>query len=326
MKFALHIEQFYDYMLALRRKNTAVKYRDGAIRFLKFLAQNNVRFDKLPVNVLSLFSEHLIHSGMKPSSVSVYVAGAKRFLIWSKNRGDTNLDVSSNVDLPRIVKLPPNALSQEHLLAFFALAARLPEPKRSALLLLPFCGLRSKEFLSLTLNSISKIRTKMPSDPSKTIEHLCFTVEGKGGDVRVVPLLPDGIPILMSYLRHWRRHVPGRFLFAYANGKAIPDRTVRHALTQICKRLRLERFSAHTLRRTYLTALQRAGMDHVSITKIAGHKSFQTTLNHYLEIHPEDLVKTMSSSGARLIENSDYAKNVDQASTDVLAFLKTRTT
>lgn len=324
MQFALQIEQFYDYMLALRRKNTAMKYRDGAIRFLKFLSQNGVRFDKMPVNVLSLFSEHLIHAGMKPASVSVYVAGAKRFLIWSKNRGETNLEVSSHVDLPRIAKLPPNALSQEHLLAFFALAARLPEPKRSALLLLPFCGLRSKEFLTLTLNSISKVKTKIPSDPNRTIEHLCFTVEGKGGDVRVVPILPDGVPILISYLKHWRRHVPGRMLFAYANGKAIPDRTVRHALTQICKRLRLTRFTAHTLRRTYLTALQRAGMDHVSITKIAGHKSFQTTLNHYLEIHPEDLVKSMSVSGARLIENSDYAKQVNQAGAEALAFLKNR--
>jgi site-specific recombinase XerD len=324
MQFALQIEQFTDYMLALRRKATAMKYRDGAIRFLGFLSKNGVRFDKMPVNVLSLFSEHLIHAGMKPSSVGVYVAGAKRFLIWSKNRGETNLEVSSHVDLPRVVNLPPNALKQEHLLAFFALAARLPEPKRSALLLLPFCGLRSKEFLSLTLNSVSKIRTRMPSDPTKTVENLCLTVEGKGGDVRVVPLLPDGIPILVSYLQNWRRHISGRHLFVYANGKPIPDRTIRHALTQICKKLKLERFTAHTLRRTYLTALQRAGMDHVSITKIAGHKSFQTTLNHYLEIHPEDLVQTMSSSGARLIENSDYAKQVDQASVDALSFLKNR--
>lgn len=66
MQFALQIDQFTDYMLALRRKATAMKYRDGAIRFLGFLSKNGVRFDKMPVNVLSLFSEHLIHAGMKP--------------------------------------------------------------------------------------------------------------------------------------------------------------------------------------------------------------------------------------------------------------------
>jgi integrase/recombinase XerD len=140
-----------------------------------------------------------------------------------------------------------------------------------------------------------------------------------------VPLLPDGVSILMSYLKQWRRHIPARGLWVYSDGHVVNERTLRLALADIRRQIGVKsRFTAHTMRRTYITTLQRSGLDVTTITKIAGHKSYQTTLDHYLEIHPEDLVGAVARSGARLIERGAYADKINAASTNVLEFLKHR--
>lgn len=322
---ALHIDQFYDYMRSVRRPNTALKYRDGATKFMGFLASNGIRFDKMPVNILSLFAQQLVYAKLKPASVNVYVAAAKRFLQWSYNRGDTSLQVSTHIDLPKVTKALPNALTQDHVKGYLALASRKPEPRRSALLLLPYCGLRANEILSLPLSSIVKVKASLDkSNPNHSATYLCFNVVGKGGDPRTVPILPDGSSLLISYLTNYRRHTTrSAFLFVDQNGRRLSDRTLRADVAEIRRKLGVaNRFTAHTLRRTYLTTLQRAGMDLASITKIAGHKSFQTTLSHYLEVHPEDLVNAAAKAGARLIERGAYADAVDKGAAAALEFLK----
>lgn len=321
----LQVTEFHDYIASVLTPNTAVKYRSAVMKFLDFLSRNGVRFDRMPVNILSLFSQFLVHQRLKPASVAVYVAGAKRFIEWSHRRGDTPMMVSASVDLPRITKMPPNALQQEHLIEYFKIAATLPEPKRSALLILPFCGLRMSELLSLAPASIKKVPVPIKSNGGRVTEFLCFEVRGKGGDTRVVPILPDGVSILIDYLKRWRRLIAGRGLWIYSDGRTINERTLRLEFVKIRKALGItRRFSAHTMRRTYITTLQKNGLDIATITKIAGHKSFQTTMDHYLEILPEDLVGAVASSGARLVERGAYADNANAAASKALNFLKNR--
>lgn len=325
---SMQIDAFFDYMRSVRRLNTARKYTQGAQKFLEFLARNGVRFDRMPSNVLSLYSEHLVHAGMRPASVVVYVAAAKRFLEWTRHRGEHNIQVAGMVDLPKVTKLPPNALKQDHLVAYLALAAREPEPRRTALLLLPFCGLRTFELLSLTYDSISKVQASFDrSKPDDKKDFLCLTVAGKGGDYRVVPLLPDGVGILIAYLKQWRNKISrgGRLLFVHPDGTKLSDRTLRDVMLKFRQKMGIKhRFTLHTMRRTYLNTLRRAGVDVATLTKIAGHKSFNTTLAHYLEIAPEEMAGAVGMTGARLIERSPYAAKVEQASNDVLSFLKNR--
>lgn len=322
---SIQIDQFYDYMRSVRRLNTAKKYRDGATKFLLFLSKNGVRFDRMPKNILSLFAESLVYAKLSPSSVAVYVAAAKRFVQWSNGRGETDIVVNTHIDLPKVHTPLPNALTPDHIKAYLALASREPEPRRTAMLLMPYCGLRAMELIDLPLNSIIKIKASLDkSNPAHRAEYLCFNVTGKGGEPRTVPILPDGVALLVAYLKNYRRLMPrSHYLFVHSDGRRLSDRTLRLAVSQVRSKLGIRsRFTAHTLRRTYLTTLQRAGMDLTSITKIAGHKSFQTTLNHYLEIRPEDLVNAMEKSGARLVERGAYAEAVSKGTQDALEFLK----
>lgn len=75
---------------------------------------------------------------------------------------------------------------------------------------------------------------------------------------------------------------------------------------------KVRRLTSHTLRRTYLTTLHRAGLDVATLTRIAGHESVQTTMKHYLEIRPEDTTGAVHKTGARLVPTGAYAQTVEQ--------------
>jgi len=322
------IDQFHAYILHLNNENTAGKYRLAAQKFVGFCAQNRLSIDALPRGILSFFSEALSYQGLAPSSVSVMTAGAKRYLKWLQDKGAINPTTFSSPDLPKITREAPNALKDHDLLAFFQYAAQCPEPARTALFLLPYCGLRTNELTHLWLQSIRKVQVKTLDGGS--VVHVCLTVKGKGGDFRTVPLLLDGKPLLMGYLNGWRAAQPGDYLFPMSDGTPISNRTVRHYVQWIREQLvkngkDVKRLTPHALRRTYITTLWRAGLDVPTLTKIAGHKNVQTTMMHYLEMQPEDMAGAVRNSGAMLVAKGPYADSVRAAQASIGEFLKSNT-
>lgn len=319
MDDGLSIAIFEQYLLGVRSKNTTIKYVQAAERFLEYCHSAGLSFDKLPPGVMNGFSSWLSRSGAAPRSVHVYVAGARRYLDWCRGRGET-IPALSRGDLPRIHNLgTPNALRDDVLMKYLSLANRLVEPARTCLLLLPYCGLRSEEMTTLSLRSIRKVGLQLRG--GGTQDHIVFAVRGKGGDVRVVPLLLDGPPLLASYLQGWRRTAgDGDWLFPLRGGP-IATRTVRYYVQKIREAIGpdgVKKLTPHTLRRTYLTTLWKAGLDVPTLTKIAGHKSVQTTMTHYLDIQPEDLASSIQRVGARLIQSESAAQSAASRVSGVL--------
>lgn len=318
------VDQFYTYVLRVNNQNTAVKYRLAAQKFVAFCAMNRLDIANLPSGVLNLFSEVLVSQNLAPNSVSVMTAGAKRYLKWLQDKGAIPSTHFSSPDLPKITHGTPNSLHDADLVEFFRWAARCPEPARTAILLLPFCGLRTEELTHLTLRSMRRV--DVPKAGGGTIGHVCFTVRGKGGDVRTVPLLLDGKPILVRYLEDWRNSQLGDYLFPTTDGSPVANRTIRHYVQWIREQMAKsghnpDKLTPHTLRRTYITTLWRAGLDVPTLVKIAGHKNVQTTVTHYLEVTPEDLVGAVSSRHVSLIPKGPYADSVRAAQGKVDTFL-----
>lgn len=319
------VDQFYAHIVRLNNENTAGKYRLAAQKFVEFCAYNRLTLDSLPRGVLTFFAETLTANGLAPSSVSVMTAGAKRYLKWLQDKGAIVPNLSSP-DLPKITRQIPNALKDEDLVAFFHYAAKCPPPVNTAILLLPYCGLRSNELTNLTLSSVRRI--DVPAANGGKVPHICFTVKGKGGDYRTVPLLLDGQPLLLQYLRGWRSTQRGEYLFpTEGDGSPISNRTLRHYVQWIREQMKASgrdhrRLTPHTLRRTYVTTLWKAGLDVPTLVKIIGHKNVQTTMTHYLEIQPEDLAGAVGRSGAYLIAKGQYADDVRDAQADIAKFLE----
>lgn len=319
------IDQFYAHILRLNNENTAGKYRLAATKFENFCGQFQLPLGDLPHGVLSLFSEVLVSQGLKPNSVAVMTAGAKKYLKWLQASGAIAPKNFMSPDLPRIKNAQPTSLRDEDLVAFFQLANACPEPARTAIMLLPFCGLRSDELTHLTLSSIKNF--EVPKTGGGTVSQICFYVEkGKGGDPRTVPLLLDGRKVLVDYLQDWRAAQFGEYLFPTSDGQPIANRTVRHYVQWIREQMTLagknpDKLTPHTLRRTYITTLWRAGLDVPTIVKIAGHKSVQTTMTHYLAVTGEDLAGAVRGKHISLMAKGPYADKVRSASNEIEQFL-----
>jgi len=320
------VDQFHAYILRLNNPNTAGKYRLAAQKFVAFCSQNRLDLQRLPPGVLTLFTEVLVSQQLAPNSVAVMSAGAKKFLKWLQANGTIEPANFTSPDLPRIKNAEPNSIGDADLLEYFRWGSRCPEPARTAILLLPFCGLRSEELLNLTLSSIKKY--EVPTIGGGTTGTLCFYVErGKGGDSRTVPLLLDGRPILVAYLTGWRSSQFGEYLFPAPDGLTpISTRTLRHYVQWIREQMIKagrdpNKLTPHTLRRTYITTLWRAGLDVPTLTKIAGHKSIQTTMQHYLAVQPEDLAGAVQNRHISLIAKGPYADAVRDAGNKVEQYL-----
>lgn len=298
----LSVEAFETYLVRVRAANTAMKYSQAAEKFLAYCAEQKLPFDRLPPGVLSGFASHLSGQGAAPRSIHVYVAGARRYLEWCRAQGST-IPILAKGDLPKVHSdSTPNALRDDVLLKYLAVASRIREPVRTALLILPYCGLRSEELVTLSLQSVKRVSLALRGGGHA--DHAVFVVRGKGGDVRVVPLLVDGPPLLLDYLRGWRAHQNGNWLFPMPGGEPLSTRTLRYYVQTVRNTLRLKQLTPHTLRRTYLTTLWRAGIDVPTLTKIAGHKSVQTTFTHYLDVRPEDVAGAVQRVGAKLVMNT----------------------
>jgi integrase/recombinase XerD len=292
----LSVEAFEAYLRAVKAHNTAVKYAQSAERFREFLEQKNLDLDRLQPGVIGMYAQWLVGHGLQSRSIHVMVAGAKSYLEWCRGQGEA-IPLLSKTDLPKVLNAEPNALRDEALLAYLGAASRVHEPIRTALLLLPYCGLRSEEIAAVPIGGIRPV--SLPLRNGGHQQHIVFVVRGKGGDLRMVPIVDDGRAMIVKYLKTWRRYQPGTWMFPMPDGSHVSTRTLRHYVQKIREHIGVKRLTPHTLRRTYLTALWRTGVDVVSLTKIAGHKSVQTTMQHYLEVRPEDVAN--ATAGARLI-------------------------
>lgn len=296
------VDDFFVYLKGVKAHSSAVKYQASAKHFLNFLDEKQIPFDRLPPNTLDSFVAWLLKRDFAPRSVHVYLAGAKAYLRWCEGHGMAPTRL--HADTPRAADPVPNALRGEAILSYLHEVSKLQEPYRTALLLLPYCGLRASELCNLTLrHSVSKVALPVRGTNSHK-DHLVFVVVGKGELRRVVPILLDGVPLFLDYLRNWRsKHGgPSDWVFPTSTGEHIADRTLRHYCQIISERVPSKgKLTPHSLRDTYTTALWKAGVDAVTITRAVGHRSIDTTNNHYLDIQASDVAGVIQQQGARLV-------------------------
>lgn len=322
------VEKFSAHLSNVRAENTRIKYVDAANHFLNFLREKQLPFDRLPPQTMGNFVAWLMAKNLAPRSVHVYKAGASYYLRWCEGHGLTTPNL--HADTPRPDAPVPNALRGEAILAYLRAASKLSEPFRTALLLLPYTGLRSNELATLTLSkSLRKVALPVRGS-DRHQDHLVFIVRGKGGVVRVVPVLLDGAPILLSYLKNWRQHVHGDSDWLFPSAQNGPDgepahistRTMRHYCAEIRKTVPTPgKLTPHTLRDTYATALWKNGVDVATMTKVLGHKDISTTYAHYLDVQDSDVLGAIVQRDARLVLQSPAAERAAGA----VAFLRNTT-
>jgi integrase len=276
------LDDYLDFLRERKSKKTVQTYKRGAVRLCRFLEAQGINgsLEDQPHGLMDQFVSWLLAEDPKPApaTVHLYVSGARSYLDWRRRMGEA-IPIFASPHMPKVRPKEHFALNDEQLREYLECALERPDPARTILLLLPFCGLRSEEMLILRMDSFYA-----------TGNAIVFKVLGKGDKRRDVPLLIQGNGVLRAYMKGWRSQFPKSTPWAFPghrSGEHLHIRTLRHHMVEVRKAMNPlpGHLAAHVLRKTYAMTLERAGLSPFVVAQLLGHASPRTP--HETYVHHE---------------------------------------
>ncbi|HWK13495.1 MAG TPA: site-specific tyrosine recombinase XerD [Rhizobiaceae bacterium] len=297
MRDAAAIEAFLEMMSAERgaAANTLQAYR----RDLDEAAEECGGLASATTEALRSHLEGLARRGFAPSSQARKLSSLRQFYRFLYAEGIRADDPSGSLDSPRRGRPLPKTLSEHdvgRLLDQAEAEANAPPPgvdaagavRLAALLEVAYAtGLRVSELVAMPLTVASR-------------DDRWFTVRGKGGKDRVVPLSPKAQAAMRRWLECRARDAAGkanRHLFP-ARGESghLARQVFARDLKALAARLGLPaaKVSPHVLRHAFASHLLQNGADLRAVQQLLGHADISTTqiYTHVLEARLVELVKT----------------------------------
>jgi integrase/recombinase XerC len=137
----------------------------------------------------------------------------------------------------------------------------------AVLTLLYGCGLRISEALNLN-------RSEAPVPPNDDV----LRITGKGGKVRLVPVLPTAVKAIETYVDLAPVLDPDGPLFIGQRGGRLNARNIQLLMQRLRSALGLpDTATPHALRHSFATHLLGGGADLRAIQELLGHASLSTT-------------------------------------------------
>jgi integrase/recombinase XerD len=286
----IRVDRFREHISAVRSAQTAYTYIAAVRRFEEFLDKNGILLKNAPSSLLDDFVVWMSKNNLSPATIRLTLSGVNSYTAWCRNHDDGGCPKFDEPKTPKIVQKDPFILNSNELFFYFKEVAKLKEPSRTALLIMPYCGLRVTELCRVELNRITSELDK------KGKRWTVILVMGKGRKMRHIPLLPQASDMLIKYLNGWRSQqrkskwlFPGKDIKEKAGRKfqrfidSLSAKTLQAHLRNIRERMKLKSdLTPHVLRKTCFTYLYRQGMSIHTIAKIAGHESIETTMKYYI--------------------------------------------
>jgi integrase/recombinase XerD len=250
---------------------TVQAYVAAVVKLTRFYQRSP---DTVSAEEIRAFQVHLLGKKVSWSQFNQIVAGLRIFF-------GITLARPGMVDMLPYGKKPkclPTVLSVEEVGQL--LEAARPGQQRILLQTAYACGLRVSELVHLQVSDIDSARM------------VVLVRQGKGRKDRQVPLSAR----LLSELRHWwSQHRTRPWLFPGGgeppSGRPLCVGSVQRMCQKVVARAKLRKSaSMHTLRHSYATHLLEAGVDVVTLKKLLGHSSLETT-SRYLHVSAQHLRK-----------------------------------
>jgi len=241
------------------------------------------------------------------TSTARALSAVKNLFRYLARRGVIENGAIAAIRTPRLPHSVPKPLSvpevEEAIDSITALAKDRWIAKRdlAVLMLLYGCGLRINEALTLTRQDIEPALRQDTGTAA-------FSILGKGGKRRTVPLLPAVAAAVGDYLAHCPhgggRHDP---IFRGARGGPLSPRIIQGAMQRLRAILGLpETATPHALRHSFATHLLAGGGDLRTIQELLGHASLSTT-QRYTEVNAAQLLDTYNMAHPRAAHPAESA-------------------
>lgn len=283
----ISVNAFRQHLEVFRPANTVRSYVTGAEKLIRFVRDRRIDVRTAP-GLLCDFSAWLYEQGFSPSTLGSVLPAARKYLEWCRSKG-VRLPVFAKPELPRQVRHVPVALREGALLAFRHIVGQEKEPYRTALVLLPLCGLRASEMCNLRLSQVKTAGNRF----------VFKQVTGKSKQARDVPLVDPGSAYLYEYLTGWRGRsgidtawlFPAPFTGNYS--KSISYQTLRKRLRKAAVQIGHPNLHLHHLRSTWVTLLVENGVEITEVAQMAGHESIETTMLYRAPAETEKLASAI---------------------------------
>ena len=278
-----HLADFFNYLSIEKglASNTITAYRHDLERFFHYLSINQLAFDQIKVDDLSLYVAWLRGMGntefkIGESSIARNVISLRSYYNYLAKEHKFN-NLAANFKPPKIPKRLPKALSIEQILSMLNIAGDdlISLRDKAMLELLYSTGARVSELINLNALDISTISND--GQVSTTVK-----LKGKGGKERVVPIGSFAVKAVNDYLTRSRPSLlkvsTQRALFLNQRGGRLSRQSAWNVVAASASRAGLvEQVTPHSMRHSFATHLLDGGADIRVVQELLGHASVTTT-------------------------------------------------
>ena len=278
-----HLADFFNYLSIEKglASNTITAYRHDLERFFHYLSINQLEFDQIKVDDLTIYVAWLRGMGntefkIGQSSIARNVISLRSYYNYLAKEHKFN-NLAANFKPPKIPKRLPKALSIEQILSMLNIAGDdlISLRDKAMLELLYSTGARVSELINLNALDISTISND--GQVSTTVK-----LKGKGGKERVVPLGSFAVKAVNDYLTRSRPSLlkvsTQRALFLNQRGGRLSRQSAWNVVAASASRAGLvEQVTPHSMRHSFATHLLDGGADIRVVQELLGHASVTTT-------------------------------------------------
>jgi integrase/recombinase XerD len=252
--------------------NTRASYRSDLALFNGWLEGRGIELRNAGREAILDHLAWRLENGYQARSTARLLSGLRGFYRYLLREGDIAVDPTLRVELPRVGRPLPKAISETDVEALLA-APDIDDPlglrDRAMLEVLYACGVRVSELVGLTLEQVS-------------LRQGVLRAFGKGRKERLVPLGEEALAWLERYLREARGTLlagrPCDALFPSQRGEQMTRQTFWHRIKLHARTAGISTsISPHTLRHAFATHLLNHGADLRTVQMLLGHSDLSTT-------------------------------------------------
>lgn len=283
MNIRILSQQFFDY--SRYEKNYSVRtiqrYRQILIFYCNFAKIIEIE-EVTQENVRNLFYFGRTSRNWSSNTYHSYHKSLRVFFRWCGKHGYMNYNPTDTIELPKIEKSLPKALSKADAERILEIANNYPYGNKflryrnyAIFAILIYAGIRKNELLQLKNTDVD-------------IENLTiFVRQGKGMKDRIIPMNYKLAEALHNYLEIKNKFYKtcSEFFASYTYNCGFTDSGLKRLIIKISMASKIK-FTSHVLRHTFATLMLEGGCDLFSLSKMLGHNDLKTT-SIYLFASPQ---------------------------------------
>ena len=279
-----HLIQAFCEMMIVERgcsHNTVISYQNDLLQYQSFLDKTQLNSTDVQDNDIRKFISELHNLSISTASINRKISALRQFYAFIHLENIMNHNPTEGLVTRKVGRKLPTILSYEQIKSLLEVTSNINDPQdirmHAIIHLIYASGMRISELVTLSMDVIQYESNHQTIRP---ILIIC----GKGNKERLLPIYPNAVSALKSYLSIRKCFIPqhktsNKIFASQSSAGHITRQYVGKALKKIAMDIGInpEHISPHILRHSFATHLLHKGGDLRMIQELLGHSDISTT-------------------------------------------------